>query len=84
MAGCAAVLGGLIALAAAQTPPADDAPSREMLLYLAEFGDAEDRYVDPAEVAAELDDDTKPADRTTPRNDRKKSQKSDAAAPADH
>lgn len=56
MAGCAAG-GWLIALLAATPTPARTpvatpapAPSMELLLHLAEFGDAEDRYIDPAEL----------------------------------
>jgi hypothetical protein len=58
VAGCAAVVGGLIALAALEAEPAtapSAAPSRELLLYLAEFGAADDEWVDPADVAAQLD-----------------------------
>ena len=66
MAGCAAG-GWLIALfaatpipapapATAQAPAATSvaapAPSMELLLHLAEFGDAQDRYLDPAELDA--------------------------------
>jgi len=59
MVGCA-IGGWLIAvLAAAPVPapppePAPPPPSMELLLHLAEFGDAEDRYVDPAELEAAL------------------------------
>jgi len=61
MAGCA-IGGWLIAvLAAAPVPapppataPALPPPSMELLLHLAEFGDAEDRYIDPAELEAAL------------------------------
>lgn len=70
MAGCAAG-GWLIALlaatptpapapVAAPTPAPAPAPSMELLLHLAEFGDAEDRYIDPAELedlAAEAEPD---------------------------
>ena len=57
MAGNAAALGGLIAAALlaagdAPAPPADAPPSEELLLFLAEFGDAEDRFVDPTAIGA--------------------------------
>lgn len=58
----------LLALAIS-APPADSAPaaeepppSRELLLYLAEFGDADDRHVDPAEVDTALEQARKRAD----------------------
>jgi hypothetical protein len=54
MAGFAAACGGLIAaaLAAAPPPPEPPAPpSAALLLYLAEFGDADDRFVDPTTIA---------------------------------
>ena len=64
MAGCAAD-GLLIALLASTPVPAPvpapaiepapivvPAPSMELLLHLAEFGDAQDRYLDPAELDA--------------------------------
>ena len=60
MAGYAAVGGWLIvaALAANEPAPVDPpaAPSVELLLFLAEFGDAEGRYVDPTTVGAKHDD----------------------------
>ena len=68
MAGCATG-GWLIAvLAAAPVPapppaPAPPLPSMELLLHLAEFGDAEDRYIDPAELEAALPEE--PQDQTT-------------------
>lgn len=50
--------GWLIALALRAEPAAAPAvgpkPSMDMLLYLAEFGDGEGRYVDPAEVEKAL------------------------------
>ena len=67
MAGCA-TCGWLIALlAAAPVPapppePAPPPPSMELLLHLAEFGDAEDRYIDPAELEAALPEEAE-ADR---------------------
>lgn len=54
MAGCAVVLLGLILAAAPPAPreaaPEPEAPSAEMLLYLAEFVDAEGKGVDPTEL----------------------------------
>lgn len=47
----------LAALAFAATPEAEapaPQPSKDLLMYLAEFGDAEDRHADPAEVDAAL------------------------------
>ena len=42
---------GAHASARAQEPaPADAPPSAELLLYLAEFGDAQEGFVDPTEV----------------------------------
>jgi hypothetical protein len=58
VAGFAAACGGLIAAALAAAPPPapepppDSPPSAELLLYLAEFGDADDRFVDPTTIAA--------------------------------
>lgn len=55
MAGCAAALGWLIALgAAAQDAPEPlPQPSEELLRYLAEFGDADDRWIDPTTIATD-------------------------------
>ena len=54
MAGCAVALLGLILAAAAPPPPADrsrpadaETPSAELLLYLAEFADADGQVIDP-------------------------------------
>ncbi len=67
MAGYAAIFGWLIgATLAANAPAADEAPaapSAELLLFLAEFGDADGRFVDPTTVGdadreAESVDDT--------------------------
>lgn len=62
MAGFAAACGGLIAAALAATPPPapepppQAPPSAELLLYLAEFGDADDRFVDPTTIAEDDED----------------------------
>ena len=54
---CAWLLALVIAAPPAESPAAaeEPTPSRELLLYLAEFGDAEDRHVDPAEVDTALE-----------------------------
>ena len=67
MAGYAAICGWLIGatLAANAPAPAESpaAPSAELLLFLAEFGDAEGRYVDPTTVG-DADRETAPVDAT--------------------
>jgi hypothetical protein len=45
----AAAIAGWLSLAAGQ-PPTDPAPSAELLLYLAEFEDAEGAPVDPLSI----------------------------------
>ena len=40
----------LAVLAPAQAGPGDDAPSAELLLHLAEFGDADDQYLEPLDL----------------------------------
>lgn len=57
MAGCAVALVGLILAAAPppadakrETARADEPPSAEMLLYLAEFVDADGEAIDPTEL----------------------------------
>jgi hypothetical protein len=73
VAGFAAACGGLIAAAlAAATPPArepppESPPSAELLLYLAEFGDADDRFVDPTTIAGD-DEDPAAADAGASKN----------------
>lgn len=55
----------LAALAAGEAPPpADEPPSAELLLFLAEFGDDEGRFVDPTTIDAQpaADRDAAPAD----------------------
>lgn len=52
MAGYAAACRWLTVVAAAGfvPPPPEPPPSVEMLLYLAEFGDAQGRHLDPASI----------------------------------
>ena len=67
---CALLL--LVAFAQAPAPPPDDAPSQELLLHLAEFGDADDRYVDPLELERASEADAQRAranDETEPNDD---------------
>lgn len=69
MAGYAAICGWLIGATLAANAPAPSeapaAPSAELLLFLAEFGDADGRYVDPTTVD-EADRDTGSVDETEP------------------
>lgn len=62
MAGYAAICGWLIGATLAASPPAPAdppaAPSAELLLFLAEFGGADGRYVDPTTLG---EDDGEPA-----------------------
>lgn len=53
MAGCA-VGGWLIAALFAATPDPPSAPSPQLIEFLAEFADAEGRFVDPQEADAAL------------------------------
>lgn len=53
MAGCA-VGGWLIAALAAATPDPVPVPSPQLIEFLAEFADAEGRFVDPQEADAAL------------------------------
>ena len=53
MAGCA-VGGWLIAALAAATPDPVPAPSPQLIEFLAEFADAEGRFIDPQDADAAL------------------------------
>lgn len=53
MAGCASG-GWLIAVLAAATPDPVLAPSPQLIEFLAEFADAEGRFLDPLDAAAAL------------------------------
>ncbi len=60
---------------AAPAPPPVEPPSMDMLLYLAEFGDTQGRFVDPADVARALapktPEDDAPRDARAPATDAK-------------
>jgi hypothetical protein len=60
VAGCAVAVLGLILAAAPPPREADaaaepEAPSAELLLYLAEFADADGQLIDPAELPEKTD-----------------------------
>lgn len=56
----------LVAVPPASAPaPAPASPSMGLLLHLAEFGDAEDRYLDPTELEAAGPEQTRPESGTT-------------------
>lgn len=93
--------GRLIALAlmsaggAATAADALPAPDRELLLFLAEFGDAEDRFIDPAAIDRTLDDDelpprvaplrtARPGDTATPRHESIETTDHDVTPEPDH
>jgi hypothetical protein len=92
--------GRLIALAlasagdAANAADAVPAPDRELLLFLAEFGDAEDGFIDPAAIDRTLDDElpsrhapvrvARPGDAATRRDESTETTDPDVTPELDH